>query len=72
MHRIVSHLIDISIMYSIANQMLSFFAPLKVSESFMFVLFKNFCYSYLRGNDFSLKLPHFELIRNSAFVFQAD
>ena len=71
MHRIVLHLIDISIMYSIANQMLSFFAPLKVSES-LFVLLKNFCYSYFKGNDFSLKLPHFELIRNSAFVFQAD
>ena len=38
----------------------------------MFVLFKSFCYSYFKENDFSLKLPHFELIRNSAFAFEAD
>ena len=38
----------------------------------MFVLFKNFRYSYFKENNFALKMPHFGLIRNSAFVFQAD
>ena len=68
MHRIILHLIDISIMYSIANQMLSFFAPLKVSESLCLFCLKIPVTVTSKEMIFLSNCP----IRNSAFVFQAD
>ena len=50
------YLIDIFIIVS-ANLKLSFFAPLKVWNFVMFVLFKNFCYSYLKWEFFSQTAP---------------